>query len=117
MVHLIKKISKSRIGQLFFVINTIFLVYAFASRGPYSFHFHYESLLTKTVVIANLPGLIVSGVLAIPITYLRSLSPSLWWLQLVIDSIGFVCVSVQWWLTGYCLQRLILRTRISRSGA
>lgn len=113
LMNLFKRVIASRIGQVLFALHTILVIYAYASRGSQSpIHFHYESLLLKVLIVLNLPSLLVAALIGVPFAYLKSFSPTLEWLQTVIDAIGFICISTQWWLLGYWTERIVWRNRI-----
>jgi hypothetical protein len=115
LMSFLKRVAASRIGQILFLVHTILVVYVYASRESFSeraFHFHYEPLLFKVLIVLNLPALLVATIIGIPFAYLKSLSVNLWWLQWVIDATGFICVSGQWWVIGYCVERIFWRERI-----
>ena len=112
LIRVLKNILGSRIGQVLFVVHSLLLVYVYASREPFSereFHFHYEPLLYKVLVTMDLPALVVATLIGMSFVYLRSQPVNSWWSQSIMDAIGFICVSVQWWLVGYCIERIVRR--------
>ena len=89
-MNFLKRVAGSRAGQILFTI-----------------HFHYESSLLKALLILNLPSLIIAGIIGNPFARLKSLSESFWWVEWLNDAIAFICVSAQWWLIGYCVERIL----------
>ena len=105
-----KRLASSRLGQILFVFNLTLAIYALAQRGFFSdqaFHFHYESLLLKSLFLLNLPSLVVASIITSPLTQNGSYLATYWWASWVSGVVSFIIISMQWWLIGYWLEHLI----------
>lgn len=135
----LKRIAVNRIGQCFFVVHLILVVYTLAEKPLVSravnnafdksevvsaslyagrlFHWYYESSLMKTLFIVDLPGAFLGLVLfGAPIGLVLSFLPPLGeydesWLFF---ALCFAGSSIQWMLIGYRLDRRIRLAKKSR---
>jgi hypothetical protein len=108
ILRLIKRVAFSRAGQILFAAHSLLVIYEYYERSfstiPY--HFTYESILHKTLVLINLPNLLISIVLTTPFSYVNSPLHHFWWANWITLAILFVCASAQWLLVGYWIEFL-----------
>lgn len=134
MVRL-KRITCSRLGLLFAFVHLCLVIFAFAQKETAKVncdgalpggwlnvyevagnifvagrmvHFYYEATLFKIIYVLDLPGMLLSFLVAFPFSFLSYLFPKLCaytqsWLLAAALIIG---TSIQWWLIGYLLEQL-----------
>ena len=107
LLAFIKRLASSKLGQILALVHLILVVYALADRGSSTFHFHYESILLKILFILDLPVLIFFSVIAFPFKSQTTYLAAFWWGYLIGGALMLFCASIQWWLIGYWLERLI----------
>ena len=127
LLRFLKRVAGSRLGQTLFVLHLCLLVYDFAPKPVASadlpcvvepssqvliaarpFHYHYESALLKTLLVLDLPGLMLGwliGLLLSPLNYL--LQPCEYTESWVAAGILLFSTSAQWWLCGCFVEALI----------
>lgn len=109
--HFALLVFRSRVGQLLSLLHLILLVYAYLERAPttkYPIHFFYESTLLKTLIVLDLPALILSAIVAYPFISQDSMSTSLW-SKLMEAAIVLSLTSIQWWIIGYLIGHVVRR--------
>jgi hypothetical protein len=109
LFKLIKIILGSRLGQILFAAHLMLVVIAYA-EGHGSFPTPDESLLTKFLLVINLPTLFVTACMASPVLYERRLE-DFGLPQWIGASFVVFCVLFQWWLVGFVIERLFIKKR------
>ena len=130
-----QRFLSSRVGWILVLFHLCLLIYCFAQKGTIpadtshdsflansttsiiagrGFHLAYESLLLKAIVLLDLPGLIVTGLISVPVAVLATKlfpRPSFYtesWKAAVILMVG---TSIQWLLVGYGIEVLLKKRR------
>lgn len=121
LLHFIKRVVRSRLGQILFVVHLCLVVYDFAPKPAASgdmpcvvepssqaliaarpFHYHYESDLMKTLIVLDLPGLVLGYVIDLLLTPLNYLiRPCAYARSWMAAGVCLVGTSIQWWLVGF----------------
>ncbi len=132
ILYFIKRVASSRIGHTLLIVHLSLVVFDFAQKQPVSraesnivrtaenqssssllagrgFHWHYESTLLKFLVLADLPGIFLSLLIALILVPLFYVLPTLGeydasWVGAVLL---LLATSIQWQFIGYCLERVI----------
>lgn len=108
----IGKVASSKLGQVLTLVHLLLIVYALASRGEATFHFHYETTLLKALFILDLPALTFLSIVALPFKSLIDYITPFRWAYWIGGATALFCVSVQWWFVGYLIERFIRGSRI-----
>ena len=108
ILKFIKRVAFCRAGQILFAAHLLLVIYEFYERSfsERAYHFTNESILHQALVVANLPSLLFGIILTMPFSYESSPLFHFWWAGWIGIAILFVCVSAQWFLTGYWIEFL-----------
>ena len=111
----IKCIFTNRLAQVFVAIHFLSLIcfYVWAQHNPISTHnFYYQPFIVKTYIFANLPSILLSGLIFSPFYNTFSslerttLGSGIYFLILA------SCSSFQWALIGYAISKFINTNKI-----
>lgn len=107
LLKLLQNAAKSKLGQMFFLIQLILVTIAFAKRG-YTFiliHPSNESILFNTLIVLNLPALFTGGIFTIPFALISKELADFY----IYPFMLFLCCGIQWLLIGYGTEKLVKR--------
>jgi hypothetical protein len=110
--HFGLRVFRSRVGQLLFLLHLMLVAYAYWERAPTTkvpIHFFYESTLLKTLIVLDLPALILCGIVAYPLTSSDSPLSTYQWSSWIAAAIVLSLTSIQWWIIGYLLGHILWR--------
>lgn len=130
-----RQVLKSPIAWTLVLVHLCLLIYCFSQKEPIptdtsrdsflansttsiiagrGFHLAYESLLLKTIVTLDLPGLIAIGLISVPIIVLATKlfpQPSFYTESWIGAAILLFVTSVQWLLVGYGIETWLRKKR------
>ena len=125
MLKLLKKIVSSRVGLILVGVHLCLVLYAFRgetrtfgdecfvlegslaefrSNGQVTFHWYRGSILYKTIILLDLPSMVVAAILLFPFGWILDYFcfQTAYW---IINFWMLFCASVQWLLIGYAIER------------
>lgn len=108
LLNLLKEAAKSRTAKIFFLIQLILIIIALIKRNWLlePLHPDNESLLLNILTVFNIPAILVTMILCIPLMLIAKELTNLYIFQIVM----FFCWMCQWALIGYGLEKLIKKT-------
>lgn len=134
MLRIIKSIFTNRIGWFLSVSHLCLAIYDFSDKKAQEFdannctlanewsvtgyliagrffHFTYESLIHKWMFFLDLPAVILSGFVMMPVSYFLPTNICAYTLSWIYAFILLVLTSLQWLLVGYLLQLVFDKNR------
>ena len=105
-IHFIWRLIFGRVSRILLPIHWILFGYCYFERGSDPFHFQYESLLLRILLVLDFPSLYLVTLIGNSLTYEDWGLSSLWWKRWAINTLAVIVISIQWGLIGYVIERI-----------